>query len=103
MPKTKAKPSGSSKKSVKIPVTSMECSAENAFYLHDGRLVNKITDLLLAIKETDDSIFYYHVTSERNDFAVWINDVFKLKSLSNKLMKIKDKSIFISQLEKEIQ
>jgi len=110
MPKAQTKPSSKkvasgtpSKKSAKQPVSLMECTVENAFYLQDGRYINKITDLVFAIKETDDHVFYHHVTPERNDFAVWIGDVFQLKSLSNKLLKIKDKTMFINQLEKEIQ
>ena len=44
------------------------------------------------MEEIRDDIFFHHVTPNKNDFATWVNDVFKDKELSKQLADIKDKA-----------
>lgn len=49
---------------------------DHSFILRDGRHLLTIGDLHRALPLMDDSLFYYHVTPERNDFADWIATLF---------------------------
>ncbi len=68
-------------------VKSLSIRPEQFFYLHDGSMLVSLTELYIAIDKMGDELFKYHVNSERNDFANWIENVFDNKQLADKVRK----------------
>jgi hypothetical protein len=44
-----------------------------------------------VLERIEDHVFNHHVTSDRNDFATWIHDVFKDVKLAQEIAGLKDK------------
>ncbi|MGV8150805.1 MAG: hypothetical protein ACP5NV_03705 [Candidatus Woesearchaeota archaeon] len=75
---------------------------ENCFVLSNGAKIRNLDELSLAIKSSDNSVFYNHVGNGRNDFANWIRACVKHEELANTLMGISEKQKFIELLDSEI-
>ena len=72
------------------------------FYLHNGGAIRDLSELHSALLNMDDSIFYYHVNQEKNDFSNWIKDILEEKNLALQLKKTIDKNTTITLIEKKI-
>ncbi len=70
----------------------LDIEPENYFILHDGRVLKDLNDLLSALRNMDDYIFYYHANHEKNDFANWIREVIHERDLAKDIEKSKSKS-----------
>ena len=44
------------------------------FYLHDGRVIRRLSELIKILDDIDDNIFSEHVNDWKNDFYAWIKD-----------------------------
>ena len=64
---------------------------EHYFILSSGGIIKDIKDLALNLDGIDDADFYYHVSSEKNDFSNWIKDIIKDKKLAHEISQIKNK------------
>ncbi len=60
-------------------------TSDKPFILHDGRTLYSIDDLVHALVSFSDELFAHHVTSEKNDFASWVRDVFKHEELAEQI------------------
>ena len=49
--------------------------ADKVFLCHDGRVIKNLEELSAALREMSEETFRYHVTTERNDFSNWVQDV----------------------------
>lgn len=82
------------------------CDYSSEFYICDGRRVNSLANLVKALRKTKKDIFDYHVNESKNDFSMWINDVFQDSKLARGIYKlskaamIKKISLRIRELEK---
>jgi len=76
----KAKVAHKKKLDIKAKVKPEAC-----FFLVDGSTIASIRELIDALEKMNDDVFYYHVTSDRHDFASWIRDVFAEAQLADKL------------------
>lgn len=76
---------------------------ENYFRLADGRVIRNLEELYSIIGSSGDTVFYDHVTPDRNDFASWIRECVKHHELYAKLLPLKDRQSFISVLSQEIE
>ena len=91
------------KKAVKTkPSLFSQVAPENFFVLCDGRVIKDYAELAGLLETMNDDIFYYHVTSDRNDFANWINDVFKEETLANEVRLSKNRVEIIALLYKNL-
>ena len=72
------------------------------FYARDGTVVKSLVDLARAIETMDEQSFKHHVTESRNDFASWINDIIKDKSLAGEIKGLKSKEAMIRKIEERI-
>lgn len=60
-------------------------NSEQYFYASNGAVLKTKKDLLDFLKTVDDETFLHHVNLEKNDFANWIDGVFKEKKLAKKI------------------
>ena len=60
-------------------------SEEYYFRLHDGRVIKSLVELRDLLRTMNQSLYDYHVTVDRNDFATWIHDVLQDTVLSNQM------------------
>jgi len=70
------------------------------FWVCDGRAIRSLRELPDVLKSMDAGAFKHHVNKERNDFANWIKDVIKDKTLAKSLKKSKPK--MISDVKKRV-
>jgi hypothetical protein len=73
------------------PCALRDAPQENYFILCNGKPVKNMKELADILEELEDHVFNYHVSSNKNDFATWIKDVFKDLELAEKLAGVKDK------------
>jgi len=62
---------------------------EKSFWMSDGRTLKSLADLKDALETMTQEVWNYHVTSEKNDFANWVEGVFGEKQLGLSLRKVK--------------
>ena len=65
---------------------------EHYFIMCNGQPVKNVKELADVLEELREEVFSHHVTSDRNDFATWIHDVFKDLELAKELAGVKDKT-----------
>ena len=80
---------GSPEKNTRVKIKNAK--PEHYFILLDGRPLKNLLELVEAMDEMTDEIFYHHVNEFRNDFATWTKDVFKKAELAEKLQKLNSK------------
>lgn len=80
----------------------MNVPQENYFRLADGRVIRNLEELYAIVRDSGDTLFFNHVTPDRNDFASWIKECVKHQELYAKLMPLKDKQSFLNVLNQEI-
>ena len=66
------------------------CSPDKYFFLSNQKQLKSIKDLADELEKISVGEFHHHVNNHKNDFVNWINDVFKQKTLANKVRKTKD-------------
>lgn len=75
------------------------------FYLKNGGVLHTIEDLLVELEKNCASInldnFYSHVNEEKNDYANWIEHVFKDKTLANNIAHLREPKKMLDALKKE--
>ena len=72
----------------------MKAKKGEAFICSDGATVTSLVDLVKALDGMDDTVFYHHVTADRNDFAAWIADAIGAVNLAEAVAHVKDKHEF---------
>jgi predicted transcriptional regulator len=71
--------------------TKKSIKPEYYFLMIDGSTLKSLHELADALHHMSDDVFYYHVTSERNDFSSWVRDVFSEKNLAEELALVRNK------------
>ncbi len=77
------------KKLAKTKNLVVETGEEKRFWVCDGRVLKNLRELADVLEKMPKDVFNHHVTKERNDFAIWVNDVFGDKKLAGGLKKAK--------------
>jgi len=75
---------------------------EKSFYLHGGKEIYNVPELLGQVYTMNDETFNHHVTPDKNDFANWICHVFENKSLAKKIEKALTREKIILVLEEAL-
>ncbi len=73
-------------------------SSEFQFKVHGGSTIRSIAELQKTLIHMDDTAFAHHVNEQKNDFSIWIRDVFKDETLANQVAKRKTKLSIASLL-----
>jgi len=72
-----------------LPLTTIDAEPEKSFWLSDGRNLKNLKELASAFEAMDETVWNHHVTSEKNDFANWVEEVFNQHQLSVLIRKAK--------------
>lgn len=70
----KAEPKKAAKKQLK---KMKQANGDAAFWMTNGMILKNLNDLADALGKIETTVFDYHVTKERNDFADWVESVLK--------------------------
>jgi hypothetical protein len=79
------------KKTFKKMHLNAEIKPEHHFILSSGEKLENLSELVEGLKKMDDTVYDYHVSSTKNDFANWVGDVMGLKDLSQNIKSAKTK------------
>ena len=71
--KSTAKRQTKAKEKAKKPLTRVP--EEHIFWCNDGRIFRDLRELAEGFMAMSDETYYYHVSSERNDFCNWVINV----------------------------
>ncbi len=58
---------------------------EKYFYLEDGGVLKSVKEFGMKLDEIPNHVFKLHVNAQKNDFALWVEHVFKQKKLADEL------------------
>jgi hypothetical protein len=85
-------------------IAKVECSKEDAFWVHDGTIVFSVEQLITALKYMTDFTFKYHVNANnnKNDFADWIRRALLDEALALELENILEKKKYSKILQKHL-
>ena len=100
MPRKKSTHNVQKKTKKSLLVTDVD--PQKYFVLCNGQTVKDYRELASILETIGDDVFHYHVNTERNDFATWINDVFQEKELSDSLRGLSSKAEFLMVLYKHL-
>ena len=74
-----------------------DANSDHYFFVQDGIVLKNVLDLSKQLDKMTDEVFRHHVNEIKNDFAIWIKDIFKEEKLAKELLKTinKDKTQII--------
>lgn len=75
---------------------------EHVFHFKDGKKAHNLKDLRDAIKSMGDDMFMHHVDDTNNDFANWIEFVYKNADLADDLRKVAKQARMVELLDAEL-
>ena len=90
-PKKKTRQKKTTKRASKKTKYNKDAPKENYFVLCDGKQVKNIKELADVMEDIEKHVFDHHVTPDSNDFAKWVEDIFKDVGLAKKLAGVKEK------------
>jgi hypothetical protein len=70
------------------------------FWVNDGQILSDLVSLAESLKTMDSLLFHYHVNSEKNDFADWVEHVLQDISCAQSLRNVltpEDAYVVVSQ------
>ena len=75
---------------------------EHVFHFKDGKKAHNLKDLRDAIARMDDATFDHHVEDDNNDFANWVEFVYKNDALAKDLKKVSGRKAMLEVLDAEL-
>ena len=74
-------------------------SQRELFHLQNGLDIASVRELAVQLRKMDASTFSHHVNDQRNDFSVWVKDVFGDDRLSEEILVSHDKEEMAKTVE----
>ncbi|MBW2971291.1 hypothetical protein KY320_03985 [Candidatus Woesearchaeota archaeon] len=69
------------------------CTDHSKFFiLCDGKPLRSLLELADSFEDMSDDVFNHHVNPGKNDFEVWVRDVFGERELAEKLARTSSKN-----------
>jgi hypothetical protein len=69
------------------------------FFLLDGRMLKNLKELKDSLHDMSDDVFYHHVSREKNDFYLWVRDVFGYRALASQIKHVKSKKELLKKIK----
>ncbi len=88
-----------SKEEERILPSNPEIPPEKYFVMVSGDKIKNLDELKAFLEFMDDETFNYHVNSQKNDFAKWVDNVLNRKDLADKLRGAKTREEMLNVLE----
>lgn len=79
------------RKATKKAVINKDAPKDKYFVLCNGKPVKNIKELAELMDNIEEHVFNHHVKVDGNDFAQWVEDIFKDLELAQKLAGVMDK------------
>ncbi|MBW2990266.1 hypothetical protein KY348_01025 [Candidatus Woesearchaeota archaeon] len=76
--------------------------ADKYFYVADGTVIRSLNELPDALRNMSPETFSSHVDEYKNDFYIWIREVFEMSTLARKVRNIKRKEDLAKQVFIEV-
>ncbi len=90
----------------KAEESQMRAPEGKEFRLANGELITSINELVEKLEQMNDETFFQHIHENnekmRNDFALWLRDVFDMEEDFSILNQTKDKAQFLEKIRKRI-
>ncbi len=74
-------------------------SSTNYFFAKNGEIIRGVSELKDALEKMDDFTFFYHVTDSKNDFADWIENIYKNDQLADYIRNHSSRDEIIKSLD----
>ncbi|MFZ3073940.1 MAG: hypothetical protein WA093_02290 [Minisyncoccales bacterium] len=87
----------------KLPSMIADVEPEKSFWLSDGRTLRNLKELAIALETMDESVWNYHVTAEKNDFANWIEEIFGQNLLGSSIRKVKSPRTAAKRIQSKLE
>lgn len=68
------------------------CKNEHKFVLKDGKQLNSLYEMVMAMESMNKDVYGHHVNESKNDFASWIKDVYQEPELAENVSKAQNKT-----------
>ena len=65
--------------------------SDKYFYVCDGTVIKHLGELPDALRNMHPEAFGFHVNEEKNDFHVWVSEVFEHPKLARSIKNVKQK------------
>jgi len=65
----------------------------NRFWCNDGSALSNVHDLKAVLMKMSNEAYAHHVTSDKNDFSDWINNVIQDPKMAKDLSKSRNREI----------
>jgi hypothetical protein len=88
------------KKAKKDPKLSV--SGEKMFWVNNGPILSNLEEFADALHYLSEEQFFYHTGMGRNDFSIWIGDVFDEKKCAEDLSNAKNIKEALAVIKKYI-
>ena len=87
------------KKSFKRLHLKLDIHPDHEFILSNGNRLKNLQELADSLRIMDYGIFENHVTTDKNDFATWVNDVMGLQELADNIRTLKNREVMANLIE----
>ena len=90
--KIESRPAVKPKETVEIVIKKQllgEAPIEKHFIVTDGKKLKNVKELIDSLEIMNDDTFMFHANEFKNDFAVWLRDVFSHENLAREMEKVK--------------
>jgi hypothetical protein len=79
-----------------------DTSGDKCFFCHDGCVSRNLQQLAECLSHISDDSYNHHVTPAKNDFSIWIRDVFGDDKLANDLARCANRTEAVKAIRERI-
>jgi len=76
---------------------------EDTFWLKGAEPITCVHQLIDSLHEMEEPVFTYHVTKNKNDFAIWIRNAFGEKALARQIENLNNPSSMAAILDAHLE
>lgn len=81
---------------------SSDVPPANKFWVHDGKVLKNLQELKVALQKMSEDTYKFHANNNKNDFANWINDIYKNHELAQQMRTAKSRQDAARAIDKAL-